>query len=130
MTPEAAEHLKWITNAKVAVKELMDGIKKRQRKLVKLVVKAFNDESESLSGTGVDSRDVVIGFRPCDKSPVGVCAYSDNVVSLPGQREFAAWRKDHPGESHPGTPTDVCLFCATPMTDENDERHLQALRRG
>lgn len=101
MDPKAAEALREIATMREQVRTLMDEIRKRQNSLTRIVVEAFNKESAPINGITVESREVVLGNAQCEKSPIGVCAYSDRVVSLPGQR----------GETPCAKHTDACLFC-------------------
>ena len=135
-TTEAQEHLDAIANCRASIKTLMGTIRKHQTALVKIVVKAFNEQSEPIDGITVESREVVIGYASCDKSPIGVCVYSDRAMSIPGQLEAHAWREKHGHATAedimhkwgPATGTDACLFCGVPQ-DKNakfaDNRQLQ-----
>jgi hypothetical protein len=116
---DAAEHLQAIQDFRAQIRGLEAEIRKRRNRLAKMVVEAFNKESAPIDGMMLEGRDVVISFEKCDRSPIGVCVYSDMVVTLPGQRKNAEWRaarKGTPDEHRYPTDveearTDACLFC-------------------
>ena len=117
---EAQEHLAEIEKARLKTAKLVKDIRNRQKQLLQIVVKAFNERSEPINGVTVEGREVVLGFTKCDESPIGVCAYSERSMSIPGQLEMQAWREKHgrqPGitESSAATRTDACLFCGVLM---------------
>ena len=118
-TPEAQAHLDAITKARGEVKTLMGVIRKHQTALIGVCVKAYNLESATLDGMIAETSRTVIGYEPCEPSPIGVCVYNDNVMSLPSQR----MGHHAPGGQklcHPQCGTDACLFCGSPMDKDHE----------
>ncbi len=126
--PEADELLALIGDKKRAIQTLMGKIHEHQRRLEAIAVEAFNELSEPIDGMTLEEGDMVIGYRPCAESPIHVCCYSNEVVSLPGQRAHERWRTEHAGtrEEHlypdiPTAHTDACLFCGTRQEEDHGE---------
>jgi hypothetical protein len=124
-TAEAEEHLRAISNARTSIRTLMGTIRKHQTALISVAVKTYNDVSADLDGMIADNRWTVIGFAPCNASPIGVCVYNERVMSLPSQRRG---HHVHAGSlvCHSDCGTDACLFCGVPMDDgaKQDGRQL------
>ena len=119
-TAEAAKLRAEIDEAKVKVKALMGQIKNREGRLRRIAADAFSTESEPINGITAEVREIVLGLEACPASPIGICVYSNRAMSLPGQREVAAWHKEHGHTTAdamkkwgPATHTDACLFCGT-----------------
>jgi hypothetical protein len=91
-----------IAEAKPTVKQLTGQIRHREGRLRRIVVDAFNNESEPRSGMAIPVGQVVLGVHPCEESPIGVCAFDKltRVQPLPYQRDPKSQ-----------TPMDGCLFC-------------------
>jgi len=88
-----------------------------QIELAQIAADAYSEKSEPIDGMTVMPHEIEIGFdHPCKESPIGVCVYSERVVTIPGQLEFERRRKAT-GKSFDGTDypenakTDACLFC-------------------
>ena len=117
-----------IAEAKTTVKSLVGQIRHREGRLRRIAADAFSEESEPIDGVTAEVREIVLGSKPCAMSAIGICVYSrlGHVMSIPGQRESAAWREKH-GHAYfediqkwgPATGTDACLFCGKP---ENSAR--------
>lgn len=120
---EARQLLREVTDIRAQMRGLLREIRKRQSKLVRVAVDAFNEASEPLDGMVVAARNVTIGFRPCVESPIGVCVYSERVVPIPGQKALDAQREQGKSvlENYPDCArTDACLFCGTVLADDFD----------
>ena len=91
-----------IAEAEAKVKTLKAQIRHREGRLRRMVVDTYNEASEPLDGMTTETREIVIGSNPCTLSPIGICAYSDRVISLPGQRDRT---------NDEASRTDACLFC-------------------
>jgi len=93
-----------IAEAKTKVKQLTGQIRHREGRLRRIAADAFNNESEPLTGMAVPVGHVVLGTRPCEASPIGVCAFDRlvRVEPLPGQRTKRSMSFDR------------CLFCGMP----------------
>jgi hypothetical protein len=90
-----------IAEAETKVKRLAGQIRNREGRLRRIAADAFNEESEPIDGMTVEVREISLGHKPCERCPIGICVYSDRVISLPGQREPAG----------PATGDGACLFC-------------------
>jgi len=109
-----------LAEAEAKVKSLTGQIRHREGRLRRIAADAFNEESEPIDGVTAEVREMVLGSKLCKMSPIGICVYSrlGHVMSIPGQRESAAWREKH-GHAYfediqkwgPATGTDACLFC-------------------
>lgn len=98
----------------------MREIRNRQNALIRLAVKAFNEESEPIDGMVVDNHEVTLGHASCAVSPIGICIYSDRTISLPGQREME--ERGHDAHTNIRTTrTDCCLFCGVPVVEDKTE---------
>jgi len=124
-TAEAEEHLKAIATARASVKILMWAIRKHQTALLSVAVKAYNEAAADLDGMIADNRWTIIGYAPCEPSPIGVCVYNERVMSLPSQR-MGPHHPSGPSVCHPECSTDACLFCGKNMDNgaEQDGRQL------
>jgi hypothetical protein len=129
----------------LALADLRKGLKVIVSVPQHVVVEGFNELSEPLDGITVESLEIVIGYRPCLESPIGVCVYSDRAMSIPGQLEAHAWGVKHAEEQldqvlrftataedvmhnwSSATGTDACLFCGTPMDPHADQEGRQLL---
>ncbi len=99
---EAAAHIAAILKANREINSLKAKIAHHRGRLNGSVAEAFSRDSYPIDGVTLEPREIsLIGYdTPCDVSPIGVCAYSDRVMSIPGQRG----RRE-------ATRTDACLFC-------------------
>jgi hypothetical protein len=107
---EAAKLRAEIAEAKAKVKTLEGQIRHREGRLRRIAADVFDEESAPLSGMTAELRKLDLSYRPCETSPIGMCVYSDDVISIPGQREDTA-------SESPATCTDACLFCGEPEAD-------------
>ncbi len=107
-----------IAEAKKKVKGFIGQIRNREGRLRRIAADAFNEQSEPIEGMTTEVREIVLGCKLCETSPIGICVYSNRVMSIPGQREDAAWREKHgngyPMSGGPATRTNACLFCGKP----------------
>lgn len=120
-----------IAEARTKIKGHMGQIRHREGRLRRIAADAFNEASEPLDGMTAETREIVLGARPCELSAIGICVYSrpGYVISIPGQlRKGAAWdeacRLAPPppkGVSEKWTPecTEACLFCGRQDTLED-----------
>ncbi len=106
------------------IKRLLACVKSRKKRLEAIVIEVFNELSAPIDGIVLDPGEVVVGYNACAETPIGVCCYSDRVVTLPGQRAHEKWRAEHadtPQEHRypklPEASTDACLFCGRNMND-------------
>jgi len=107
-----------IAEAKAKAKTLTGQIRHREGRLRRIAADAFNVESEPIDGVTAEVREIILGSKPCEVSPIGICVYAQRVMSIPGQRESHTWREKHGHATYedimkwsPATCTDACLFC-------------------
>ena len=118
---EEADRLRTeIAEAKTKVKGLMGQIRSKKGRLRRIVTDAFNEESEPLNGITVEVREIDLGCKSCGLSPIGICVYSnrDNGMSLPEQRDEAAWHAKY-ASSVKWPHITACLFCGEPGKPED-----------
>jgi hypothetical protein len=118
VTPE--QSLMVIHTARELIRATTHEMRMQQRHLAELVADAFSKESEPINGITAEPSEITIGYRPCEKSPIPVCAYSESGGSLPSQ-------KKEPGFTG---RVDECLFCGTLQGEcESDGHQLFQVKR-
>lgn len=103
MSSEATKLHAEIAEAKTKVKGLTREIKHREGRLRRIAADAFNEAREPLDDMTAEVREIVLGTKPCELSPIDVCVYKG--VS----QQWNPWNP---------TYTDACLFCGKPGKSE------------